>query len=159
MFGRQDNSPNPQLGVTSPIFVPRVADPPAVKPGDYFWIKIQGAQAAFRGSIFDQVRQLVVTSKVNLNHPILGNEDIHAIQRTRQIKKDAAEQLGLASNLISLVPATMTHVSIAIEFILDKENNLAKLGNLINSDSFMAVVSLAPGAAAVAKTVAGWHRR
>lgn len=52
-----------------------------------------------------------------------------------------------------MVPAVMTHVSVAIEFILDKENRMAALTNLINDDSFLAVVSLAPGMSTVAKTV------
>jgi hypothetical protein len=86
---------------------------------------------------------------------VLGNEEIFAIQRTREIRKNTAYQLGLSPNLISLVPATMSRVSISIDFVLDKENSLAKLGPLINSDSFLAAVSLAPGAAAVAKTIGG----
>ena len=45
----------------------------------------------------------------------------------------------------------MTNVSIAIEFILDIQNNLAKLGGLINNDAFLAAISLAPGEAAIAK--------
>ena len=155
MFGKQSDSPTPKVGTTSLIFIPKAGSTGLVKPGEYFWIKIHSSQAAFRGSIFEQVKQLVVTSVVNLNHPLLGNEDIRAIQRTREVKKDAAVQLGLSSNLISLVPATMTHVSVSIDFILDKENNLAKLGALVNDDSFLAAISLAPGVAAVAKTVSG----
>jgi len=74
MFLRdQEAAANTKLGTTAPIFVPRGAGPAPVEPGDYFWIKIHSAQAAFRGSIFDQVKQLLVTSKVNLNHPVLGN--------------------------------------------------------------------------------------
>lgn len=156
MFLRdQEAAANTKLGTTAPIFVPRGAGPAPVEPGDYFWIKIHSAQAAFRGSIFDHVKQLLVTSKVNLNHPVLGNEDLRAIQRSRDVKKNSAEKLGLSSNLISLVPATMTHVSLSIDFILDKENNLAKLGALVNDDTFIAAVSLAPGAVAVAKTIGG----
>jgi hypothetical protein len=154
LFGTSDPV-RVKTGTTSPIYIPRTAGPVQVKPGDYFWIKVHSAQAAFRGSFFEQIKQLVVTSKVNLNHPLLGNEDFHAIQRSREVKKNRAEQLGLSSNLVSLVPATMTHVSISIEFIIDKENSLAKLGNLVNDDTFLAAVSLAPGAVAVAKTVGG----
>jgi hypothetical protein len=143
----------PRTGTTSPLFVERESDATFVNPGEYFWIKVHSAQAAFRGNIFDQAKQLVITSKVNLNHPALGNEDIFAIQRSRTIDKNRAEQLGLSPNLISLVPATMSHVSVSIDFILDTRNNLAKLGGLINDDKLLAVISLAPGAAAVAKTV------
>lgn len=143
----------PRTGTTSPLFVERESDATFVNPGEYFWIKVHSAQAAFRGNIFDQVKQLVITSKVNLNHPALGNEDIFAIQRSRTIDKNRAEQLGLSPNLISLVPATMSRVSVSIDFILDTRNNLAKLGGLINDDKLLAVISLAPGAAAVAKTV------
>jgi hypothetical protein len=48
----------------------------------------------------------------------------------------------------------MTHVSISIEFIMDKENRLHALSGLINDDSFLTAVSLAPGAAMVSKTIA-----
>ncbi len=155
LFGRADGAPNPKVGTTTPLFVPKSAEPQPVNPGEYFWIKIHSSQAAFRGSIFQAVKQLVVTSVVNLNHPVLGDEDIRAIQKAREVQKDAAVQLGLSSNLISLVPATMTHVSVSIDFVLDKENHLAKLGTLINDGSFLTAISLAPGAAAVAKTVSG----
>jgi len=155
LFGKADGTPNRKVGTTVPLFVPKGADPQPVKPGEYFWIKVHSSQAAFRGSIFESVKQLVVTSMVNLNHPVLGDQDMRAIQKAREVQKDAAVQLGLSSNLISLVPATMTHVSISIDFVLDKENNLAKLGALVNDGSFLAAISLAPGAAAVAKTVSG----
>jgi len=77
------------------------------------------------------------------------------LQRSRSVNRNRAEQLGLSQNLISLVPATMPHVTVSVDFILDKENSLAKLGSLINDDTFVSVVSLAPGAAAVAKTIGG----
>jgi len=80
---------------------------------------------------------------------------VQALHRSREVQKGRAEQLGLAPNLIRLIPATMTHVSISIEFILDKENRLAQLAGLINDDSFLTALSLAPGAAVVAKTVGG----
>jgi hypothetical protein len=155
IFGKQENKVNPRVGTTPPIYVGRSPDAPFVNPGDYYWIKVHCAQAAYRGSIFEKTKGLVVTSKINLNHPLLGNEEVSAIQRSREVKKGTAEQLGLSSNLVSLVPATMPRVSIAIAFILDTENNLAKLGDLINGDSFLTVLSLAPGVAAVAKTISG----
>ena len=38
--------------------------------------------------------------------------------------------------------------------MLDRENHLAQLSSLINSDSFISVLSLAPGASSVAKKLA-----
>jgi hypothetical protein len=98
---------------------------------------------------------MVVVSQVKLNHSILGTEGLRAVQRSREVKKDVAEQLGLSPNLIELVPAVMPSISISLEFILDKENRLATLTGLINDDSFLAAASFAPGALAVAKTVSG----
>jgi hypothetical protein len=154
-FGSKEVKLNVRIGTTSPIYVPRIEEAPAVNPGDYFWIKVHSAQAAFRGSPFEKAKGLVVTSKINLNHQLLGEEEIYAIQRSREVKKGQAEQLGLSSNLVSLVPATMPRVTVVVEFLLDKENNLAKLGDVINGDGFLTALSLAPGAAAVAKTVGG----
>jgi hypothetical protein len=155
VFSSSASEPFAKTGTTSPIFVAGEPESQLVQPGEYFWIKVHSAQAAFRGSIFEKAKQLVITSRVNLHHAALGNEEVYAIQRSRAVKKNQAEQLGLSPNLVSLVPATMSHVSVSIEFLLDKENHLAKLGPLINSDTFLSVVSLAPGAAAVAKTVGG----
>ena len=97
-------SSNPQsfvrTGTTAAIYLPRSAESKPVLPGEYFLIKVHSAQAAFRGTIFDQVNQLVVTSKVNLHHPALGPQEIFAIQRALAIKKNQAEQLGLSPNLI-----------------------------------------------------------
>lgn len=154
-FGESTPAAYARIGTTPPIYIARGLEPRAVKPGEYFWIKIHSAQAAFRGSIFEQAQQLVVTSKVNLNHPALGNEEVFAVQRSRAVKKNRAEQLGLSPNLVSLVPATMSRVSVSVEYLLDKKNHLAQVGALINSDSFIAAVSLAPGAVAVAKTIGG----
>lgn len=145
--------PFARTGTTPALYLPRSTESRPVLPGEYFLIKIHSAQVAFRGTVFDRVNQLVVTSKVNLHHPALGSKEVFAIQRTLAIRKNQAELLGLSPNLIHLVPATMANVSIAIEFILDTQNNLAKLGGLINNDAFLAAISLAPGAAAVAKTV------
>lgn len=146
--------PYQPTGTTSPIYIPRVDDPPAVKPGEnYFFVKIHGAQVAFYGSIWERVRQLLITSQVSLNHALLGPEPLRAIQRARAVQRRRAEKLGLSSNLIDLVPATMTHVSLSIDFVLDKENRLQALSGLINEDAFVTAISLAPGAAPVAKTL------
>lgn len=145
--------PYSPTGTTSPYFVPGSTDPQLVQPGEYFRIRVHSAQAAFRGRLFEQAKQLVITSQVNLHHAALGNENVFAIQRTRAVKKNHREQLGLSPNLVSLVPATMSRVFVSLDFVLDTKNTLAQMGSLINSDAFLAAVSLAPGAAAVAKTI------
>jgi len=157
MFGHSASSSYPRTGTTSPIFVSREpsAVPQFVTVGqDYFLVQVYAAQVAFRGNIWDKVKRLVVTSQVNLNHRNLDNRGMRAIQRTRDVQKNHSQPLGLNPNLVGLVPAVMPNISLSIDFILDKENRLAQLGSLINSDSFLNVVSLAPGASAVAKTVA-----
>jgi len=160
MYGAQNEAWNVSMGTTSPIFIPRDPESPEVRPGEsYFIVKIQSAQAAFAGSIWKKVKRLIVTSQVTLNHPALGGEPLRAIQRSREVRGGRAEQLGLSPNLINLVPASMDRVSISIEFILDTENRLVALGGLINDDSFLAAVSLAPGAAIAARTIAGLSQK
>lgn len=160
MADKQSDQPYSTTGTTGPIYIPRSSAPKAVRPGEtYFVVKIHGAQAAFHGSIWERVRQLLVTSQVALNHPALGPEPLRAIQRSREVRRNRAEQLGLSLNLINLVPATMDHVSISLEFVLDKENRLAVLGSLINDDAFLSIVSLAPGAATVARTIGGLSQK
>jgi hypothetical protein len=141
-------------GTTSPQPIPPLGEPIEVGK-HYFALQIRAAQAAFAGRLWERAKRLLVTSRVSLNHPELGNEPVQALHRSREVQKGRAEQLGLAPNLIRLIPATMTHVSVSIEFILDKENRLAQLAGLINDDSFLTALSLAPGAAVVAKTVGG----
>jgi hypothetical protein len=160
MSDTQNEKPRPTTGTTEPIPIDRDPASRIVQPGEtYFIVKIRSAQAAFSGRIWERVKRLIVTSQVALNHPVLGPEPIRAIQRSREVRQGRAEQLGLSPNLINLVPATMDHISISIEFILDKENRLAALGGLINDDSFLAAVSLAPGAAVVARTIAGLSQK
>lgn len=155
MFGNKSTT-YMLTGTTSPIFVPRNNKPAVVHPGlDYFFVQIYGAQAAFHGSIWDRVKNLVIATQVSIHHPVLGQENIRALQRTREVKRARAEQLGLKPNLIGLIPAVMSDISISVEFILDKENCLRDLSGLINSDSFIATVSLAPGAAMAAKAISG----
>ncbi len=143
------------LGTTTPIYVPRSSEPerPILPGNSYFYIKIHSAQAAFRGSVWDRVKRLIVSSKVSFNHSKLGNKPFKALRTYREVKKNYTEKLGLSPNLVSLIPATMTHVSVSLEYVLDKENLLYKLGNLINQETFISAVSLAPGAAAIAQTV------
>jgi hypothetical protein len=142
------------LGTTTPIYIPFETEPKEVKAGGtYFIIKIHSSQAAFTGHFWEKVKRLIITSQVKLNHPLLGDEPLRAIQRAREVRPNRAEKLGLSSNLISLVPATMDRVSLSLEFVLDKENRLATLGGLINDDAFLAAVSLVPGAAMAARTI------
>jgi hypothetical protein len=151
-----NDRPYAKSGTTVPIFLPRSPEIKSVRPGeDYFFVQIHSAQAAFTGQIWERVKNLVVATKVQINHPVLGQDGIRAIQRMREVHRDRAEHLGLRPNLIGLVPAIMPDISVSIEFILDKENYLRDLSGLINSDSFLATVSLAPGAAMVAKTISG----
>jgi hypothetical protein len=141
-------------GTTAPQYVARDANPRTARPGQtYFVVKVHSAQAVFAGSLWERVNRLIVTSQVALNHPSLGADPLRAIQRSREVRKDRAEQLGLSPNLVNLVPATMDRVSVSVEFILDKENRLAALGGLINDDAFLAAVSLAPGVALAARTL------
>jgi hypothetical protein len=156
MFGKGQVRPYAKTGTTSPIFIARGASPRTIQAGkDYFLVQIHSAQAAFKGSIWERVVRLVVASQVSLSHPSLGSEGLRAIQRSRKVESNRAEQLGLQPSLIQLVPAVMSQLSISIDFILDKENRLAALGGLINEDSFISAVSLAPGAALAAKTISG----
>ena len=88
-------------GTTPPIFVPHGTDVQSVRPAlDYFLIRVHAAQACYLGSVWERARRLVVTSRVNLNHPALGGEDVWAIQRTRPIRRRRADrhyhQLGFA---------------------------------------------------------------
>lgn len=141
-------------GTTSPQPIPPLGEPVEVGR-HYFALQIRAAQAAFCGPFWERAKRLLVASRVSLNHPELGNEPVQALHRSREVQKGRAEQLGLAPNLIRLTPALMPHVSVSIDFILDKENRLGQLAGLINDDSFLTAISLAPGAAMVAKTVSG----
>lgn len=139
------------IGTTPAIKILKPRDEILNPPGAYFLVKIHAAQAAYAGSIWRKVRQLVITSHVTLGS---GQEKIRAIQRVHPVQH-GTQQLGLATNLIDLTPATVDRVSLSIEFRLDRQNRLALLGNLINSDAFVSVVSLAPGAVAAAKAMSG----
>ncbi|MCU0288903.1 MAG: hypothetical protein MUF15_21225 [Acidobacteria bacterium] len=119
----------------------------------YFIVKIHSAQAAFSGHFWEKIKRLIITSQVKLNHPLLEDEPLRAIQRSREVRPNRTEKLGLSPNLINLVPATMDRISLSLEFVLDKENRLATLGGLINDDAFLAAVSFVPGAAMAARTI------
>jgi hypothetical protein len=160
IIAREPNMPNASTGTRPTVFVPFATSSQPVRPAqDYFIVQVHGAQAAFRGSIWERVKALVVASQVNLNHPSFPEGGVRAIQRSREVKRGRAEQLGLGTNLVNLVPAIMPHISISIEFILDKENRLNALAGLINSDAFLAAVTMAPVGATVARTVSGFTEK
>lgn len=121
--------------------------------GGYFFIQVCGAQAAFSAPFWAQPKALVVASQVSFLRSAGQEEEFKFIQRTRTVRQGAAVQLGLTTNLVSLVPTTMESVSISIEFILDVHNRLFSLANLINSDVFTSAVSVDPTAALTAKAV------
>ena len=149
-------SPYETTGTTTPIFIKHGRGAQSVQPGqDYFLVRIHSAQAAFYGSIWQKDAQLLVASHVNLHHPALGNEPLYALRQSRPVERQQAIQLGLRPNLINLVPAVMDRVSLSVDFILDSENRLHDLAALINDESFLAVVSLAPTGVVAAKIVAG----
>jgi hypothetical protein len=142
------------LGTTSPIYVPRKQLTKPLRSGEgYFWVQVHSAQAYFGGPIWERAKGLVVTSQVDLTHPSFHQGGVHAIQRAREVKRNHATQLGLNQVLVDIVPATMSTVSVSIEFLLDRENRLGDLAGLINSDSFWSAISLAPAAALVARTL------
>ncbi len=155
-FGWPKEQDYASLGTTPPMFVAREGTAAGVRPGsDYFYVQIHAAQAAFRGSIFARAKRLIVASTVGVSRPGLIKESMTSLQRSRAVRPDRAEQLGLRPNLIGLVPAVMTDFSISLDFIVDQQDRLASLASLINDDDFLSVVSMAPGASVVAKTVSG----
>jgi hypothetical protein len=148
-------------GTTDPVYISSTASTMIVPGQTYFIVKIKSAQAAFHGPIWQRAQQLVVTSQVDLNlktHPTLS-EPVQAIQHSRKIDRNRAEKLGISPNLINLVPATMSHITISIDYILDVKNSLATLGALINDEAFLSVISLAPGAAVAARTISGLSQK
>ncbi len=144
---------NPLTGTTAPLFIPRTPDPQAIVVGqNYFFIQIHNAQAAYFGPPWKQTEGLAVVSQVNLSHEVFG-DTLRALRRTRKVERNRAEQLGLSPNLIDLVPASMNRVTVSIDFILDRKNQLAALSKIINTDGLLSAISLAPGAALVAQTL------
>jgi hypothetical protein len=144
----------PSLGTTAPIFVPRSGSVETVRPGkDYLYVQIAGAQAAFRGSVFTRARRLIVASTVSVSRAGLLKDTLQSIQRSRAVRSGTAENLGIRSNLIGLVPAVMTDFSMSIDYLLDQEDRIAALAGVINDNAFQSTLSLAPGAGMVAKAV------
>jgi hypothetical protein len=156
----RSNAPYDTLGTTPPMFLPRDGSPTPVRAGrDYFFVQVHAAQAVFRGSIFTNAKSLIIASRVSVNRPGIVKDSLHSIQRSRAISPNTAESLGIRSNLIDLVPAVMSDFSISIDFLVDQQDRLAPLSALINDDTFQSVLSFAPGAGMIAKTVSSFARR
>jgi hypothetical protein len=145
------------IGTTPHIFLPKESTSgDGVKFGEgYFRIRIAAAQAAVYGAFYQQNKHVMITSDVTLNCEPFGGAPLRNIQRIREVQKNTATQLGLASNLVDLTPATMERVTVGIEYLADTRNRFAMLIKLANDDAFLSVISLAPGVAAVAKQVTG----
>jgi hypothetical protein len=155
IFDRDSVKPRPVTGTTAPIYIPRPDGSDSIRPGkDYFLIQVGAAQAAFVGSVWERVKALLVISQINLQGGDIDH-NVRAIQRSRVVQRQRTELLGLQPNLVDLVPAVMPRVSISVEFVLDRQNRMEALTGLINNDSFLAAVSLAPGALAATKIVGG----
>jgi len=147
------NSPN-TLGTTPFIKIPKADVGTTSNSGEvYFQVKIHAAQAALFSSFLESPKQLVVTSEVRMNCPPFGDEPLKSIRQIRSLKRGTAQQLGLATTLIALTPGTMDRVSIAIEYLLDQQNRIEAMAELVNDDAFLSVISLAPGTAAVTKSI------
>ncbi len=154
MFSPAHHSRYAVTGVTPPIYVASDGAAKVIAPGEgYFVLRIRSAQAAFRGTIWERVKSLVVTSQISVHHQGLGAEPVRTLQKSIPVERNRAEQLGLRQDLIHLTPAVMPGFSVSIDFILDTENRLAVLADLINNNTFWTAVSLAPATVAAAKTV------
>ncbi len=142
------------VGTTNPIFVQGNLPAAIAKPGeDYFLVQMVGAQIAFTGSIWNQVKGLIIASEIKVETTRdNGVSGLRAIHASRKVERGRTEKLGLKPILIDLVPATMTNVSISIDFVLDQQGRLDSVAGLINDASFIAAFSLSPAAAAVAKS-------
>jgi len=154
------DSPTLTLGTTPAIRLPKEATPSPLQPGQgYFRVRMHAAQAAIFGPFWQKSQQLVITSEVRLFCPPFNGEPVQSLQRIKPIKQGAAEQLGLSPSLVDLTPAALDKVGISVEFLLDRQNRLANLAQIVNDDAFLSVVSLAPGAAAVAKAVGALSKK
>jgi hypothetical protein len=124
----------------------------------YFYIQVYGAQAAFTGQWWTGAQNLAITSQVNLNlgdEHDLGNQDLRSILQYREIDRNNAVQLGFSPMLVDFVPAKMKKVAISIEYLVNTKNYLKDVVGLITDKDLLSTISLAPGAAMVAKTLSG----
>lgn len=149
----------PTIGTNStPFYVPISSEPEVVQTETgYFYIQIYGAQAAFAGPWWIGAQNLTVTSKVNLHlgdrYKELGNQDLVSILQCRELSKNTAVQLGFSPILVDFVPAKMKKVSISIQYLVNTQNYLKEVLALITDKDLLVPISIAPGAAIVARTV------
>lgn len=134
-------------GTASPFFIPRENSFDIIEPGNcYLYVKVVSAQAVYKGRFWEKVNNLVITSDVFIKHPEIKTNPVFNIQKIVEIKKNTSQLLGISSNLIGLVPATMDSFHFSIEFVLDKENKLKELHPLINENVFQKAADFLPGA-------------
>ena len=155
-----DTKHYPTIGTNpTPYYVPFDGSPETIQTNEgYFCVQIYGAQAAFAGSFWTGAQNLAITSQVNLNlgdQHNLGNQDLRSILQYRALNKNTAVQLGFSPLLVDFIPARMKHVSVSIEYLVDTKNYLKDIIGLIADKNLLSIVSLAPGAAMVAKTLGG----
>lgn len=148
----------PTIGTNpTPYYVPS-SDTPEVITTDqgYFYMQVYGVQAAFTGSWWIGAQNLTIMSQVNLHlgdcHE-LGDQDFRSILQYRPLDKNIAIQLGFSPILVDFVPAKMKKVSFSIDYLVDARNYLKDLAGLITDKDLLSTISLAPGAAMVAKTI------
>lgn len=153
----------PTLGTLTPIYVPPDATPPVAKIAKnqgYFLIRIHAAQASYKGTFWQNLRnapkQVLVTSTVQLQPWI--NEPLPQIQAARRIRPNQAVQLGLRANLIDFIPAILDKVSIKLSLILDQKDRLAALSGAINGSGFLSTISLAEPTMATVKALGSASR-
>ncbi|NWJ47169.1 MAG: hypothetical protein HXX08_15010 [Chloroflexi bacterium] len=116
-------------------------------------MKIREAAAYFPASLLEQPKQLLVTSQVELHHPALQTDRLLSLRHIRPIERNQARLLGISSNLVALIPATVDSFSVSVDFLVDSQNLLAKLGRTINEGQFLKELTLVPDIQAIAGTV------
>lgn len=150
----------PTIGTNStPYYVPPQGKPEVAQTDrGYFYVQVYGAQAAFTGPWWIGAQNLAITSQVNLHlgdQHDLGDQDLRSILQYRALDKNMAVQLGFSPMLVDFVPAKMKKVSVSVEYLVDTKNYLRDVVGLITDKDLLSTISLAPGAAMVAKTLGG----
>lgn len=142
------------IGVSGPHFLAGTGNGAVIeKDNHYFFAKIAGAQACFRGKFWDMPKALLISSKVSMEHQRIADTPIRSILAVREVVKNQDIQLGCTDILVNLTPAILPGFSIGIEFILDRENAFGQMTSLINDRSFISAVGISAEAAGVAKSV------
>lgn len=154
----------PTIGTNpTPYYVPPKGTPEVTQTDQgYFCIQVYGAQAAFAGPWWVGAQHLAILSQVNLHlgdgHD-LGDQDLCSILQYRDLDKNTAVQLGFSPMLVDFVPAKMKQISISIQYLVDTRHYLKDVVGLITDNDLLTTISLAPGAAMVAKTVGGLAKK